>query len=179
MKNISISRYYIGAGLLSLILIALDQMTKYLAVTYLMGTEGIDIIPGVFKLYYLENRGAAFGILQGQQTFFMVMTIVVLIAIIYIYGRIPVSGKYIPLRLCSIFIISGAIGNFIDRTTQDFVVDFLYFELIDFPIFNVADIYVTVSTAIFVLLILFYYKEADLDQIKLWKTKKENNSNEN
>ncbi|MFI3172115.1 MAG: signal peptidase II [Eubacteriales bacterium] len=174
MKNLSITKHYILGLIISILLIALDQFTKYLAVVYLKGTDGIDILKGIFKLYYLENRGAAFGILQNQQIFFLFSTGIVLLLLIYVYGRIPVDFKYTPLRFCSIFLFSGAIGNMIDRASQNYVVDFLYFELIDFPVFNVADIYVTVTTAIFILLILFYYKESDLDNIKLLPWKKAN-----
>ena len=93
--------------------------------------------------------------------------IVVIISILY--TKLPLTKRFTPLRLCAIFLIAGAIGNMIDRVRQSFVVDFLYFELIDFPIFNVADIYVTVSTAVFIVLILFYYKEEELETIKLRK----------
>ena len=73
--------------------------------------------------------------------------------------------KYLPLRACAVLIAAGAVGNFIDRIRLGYVVDFLYFKLIDFPIFNVADIYVTVSTALFIVLLCFYYKEEDIDRI--------------
>ena len=73
--------------------------------------------------------------------------------------------KFLPLRICAIFIASGAIGNVIDRVRLNYVVDFLYFKLIDFPIFNVADIYVTVAAVMLVILVCFYYKEEDLERI--------------
>ena len=73
------------------------------------------------------------------------------------------TGRYLPLRLCAVGIIAGAWGNCIDRIRLNYVVDFLYFKLIDFPIFNVADIYVTVSTFTMALLICFYYKEEDFE----------------
>ena len=75
------------------------------------------------------------------------------------------SRHYMPLRVCAVLIVSGALGNFIDRVRLDYVVDFLYFKLIDFPIFNVADIYVTVTTIFLFLLLCFYYKEEELEQI--------------
>ena len=147
------------------LLVFLDQWTKSLAVKYLMGNEGIPIIDGVFRLKYLENRGAAFGMLQNQQVFFAIMTIAVLAGLGYMYYRLPVTKRYMPLEYNTILLLSGAIGNFIDRVFQNYVVDFLYFELIDFPIFNVADCYVVIATAIYALLILFYYKEEELDFI--------------
>ena len=76
------------------------------------------------------------------------------------YGR-----KYLPLRICAVLIVGGAFGNCIDRIRLNYVVDFFYFKLIDFPIFNVADIYVTVAAFLLVILILVYYKEEDLERI--------------
>lgn len=158
--------------ILTAILVFLDQWTKTLAVKYLMGNSGISIIPGVFRLQYLENRGAAFGMLQNQQSFFALMTIIVLSLLIFLYYKLPASKRYMPLEYNIILLVSGAIGNFIDRTTQSYVVDFLYFELIDFPIFNVADCYVVIATAIFALLILFYYKEEELSFFTFKKKEK-------
>ena len=140
----------------------LDQWTKALAVNQLRNQEPITLIPGVFQLHYLENRGAAFGLLQNQQFFFFISVVIISIVIIWFYTRVPINRRFLPLRLCAVFIMAGAFGNCIDRVTQRFVVDFFYFSLIDFPIFNVADIYVTVATFFLALLILFYYKEEEL-----------------
>ena len=73
--------------------------------------------------------------------------------------------KFLPLRICAVLIMAGAYGNCIDRIRYGYVVDFFYFKLIDFPIFNVADIYVTVSVAAVIILLFFYYKEEDLDRV--------------
>ena len=70
--------------------------------------------------------------------------------------KVPHERRFIPLRICMLMIASGAIGNMIDRIRLNYVIDFFYFELIDFPIFNVADIYVTVAAIFLILLILFY-----------------------
>lgn len=78
--------------------------------------------------------------------------------------------KYMPLRICSILLIAGAVGNLIDRVRLNYVIDFFYFKLIDFPIFNVADCYVVVACIIFAFLILFYYKEdSDFDFLRKQK----------
>lgn len=152
---------------ISSILIILDQYTKYLATTHLMGEEGITLIPGILSLYYLENRGAAFGMLQNAQVFFILFTIIGLTVLLYTYLKLPDTRYYLPLRILLLLIFSGAIGNFIDRIKNGFVVDFFQFTFINFPIFNVADIYVTVSVIILILLILFYYKDEDFDCISL------------
>ncbi len=158
---------YIKAAAAVILLILLDQLTKYLAVHFLLPLQGGRIlISGVFRLLYLENRGSAFGMLQNKQTFFIIFTIIVLAVILYIYYKAPKTRRMLLLRLDLILIFAGAIGNFIDRIRQGYVVDFLYFELIDFPIFNVADIYVTVGCFLLIFLLLFYYKDEELNFIK-------------
>lgn len=142
--------------------VGLDQWTKLLAVKHLMGQDAYVILDGVFELLYSENRGAAFGMLQGKQWFFLLIAVIVVSAAIYAVCRMPASRRYLPLRIIAMFLSAGAVGNMIDRFSRGYVVDFLYFKLIDFPIFNVADCYVTVSMAVFILLFLFVYKEEDL-----------------
>ena len=150
-------------GIIAVLLgVALDQYTKYLAISHLQENP-ISIIEGVFELRYLENRGAAFGLLQNQQLFFLIVGCITLLFIIYLYIRMPHTRRFVLLRVCMISITAGAVGNMIDRIRFRYVVDFLYFELIDFPIFNVADIFATVATFGLVMLLLFYYKEEDID----------------
>ena len=148
---------------LIIILILADQLTKLWALAELRGSEGISVITGIFELQYLENRGAAFGILQTHQVLFLLITVLAAVLLTYIYARIPDDKKYIPLRICYVLLMAGAFGNMIDRAFRGYVVDFFYFKLIDFPIFNVADIYVTVTMVLLMGLILFYYKEEDLE----------------
>lgn len=147
---------------LMIVFIILDQYTKLLAVYYLKDQSAYPIISRVLEFNYLENRGAAFGMLQNQKWFFVFVAVIILGCIIYILFKAPTKKKYIPLHILLTFIAAGAIGNMIDRMRLDYVVDFIYFKLINFPIFNVADIYVTCSTIILILLLLFYYKEEDL-----------------
>lgn len=163
-SNHSTNNYLIAcAG--TLLAIILDQWTKHLASANLKGQSPVILVKNVFQLCYLENRGAAFGLLQNQRIFFLISALVILIAAIWIYRKLPFHKRYLPLRLCIIGICAGAIGNMIDRVWLGYVVDFFYFNLIDFPIFNVADIYVTVSTFALVILILFYYKEDEFEDL--------------
>lgn len=151
-----------------LILVFLDQVTKFLAVVHLSpDAGGRDVIlwEGVFRLQYLENRGAAFGVLQGKRIVFFMITVVILLGVIWIFHRIPMERRFIPMQIIAVFIFAGAVGNFIDRVRLGYVVDFFYFELINFPVFNVADIYVTCAAILFAVLFLFYYKEEDLNRI--------------
>ena len=149
--------------ILIVLLVVLDQVTKYFAVMGLKDKPSIAIIENVFELHYLENRGAAFGMLQGQKIFFVCITIVILAVIAYVFAKMPNEKKYNKLNIALVFIVSGAIGNLIDRVAYNYVVDFLYFKLIDFPVFNVADIYVTLASIYFAILVLFVYKDSDLE----------------
>ena len=153
----------LGALLLCVLLIAADQATKLLAVARLKDQAPFVLLPGVLELRYLENRGAAFGILQGQKIFLVLFTGLLSALIIYFYFRVPEGKRHLPVRIFLIMLFSGAIGNFIDRCRLDYVIDFIYFKLIDFPIFNVADCYVTIAVILFAIAILFVYKEEEMD----------------
>ena len=155
---------YIKALIALLVLIGFDQWTKYLAITHLKGTAGIAILDDIFHLQYLENHGVAFGMFQGKIWFFLPLTILIACVMIFIYHKLPTSNKYLALRFCIILVTAGAFGNMIDRIRFQYVVDFLYFKLIDFPIFNVADCYVVIAVILFTILILFYYKDEDLEK---------------
>ncbi len=143
-------------------LILLDQFTKLLAVKHLMGKPSIPIIPGILELEYLENRGAAFGLLQNQKVLFLLIGTVFLIVVLYYLCRLSTDRRYRLVRFFMCLIAAGAAGNMIDRFRQEYVVDFIYVSCIDFPIFNVADMYVTVSAAAMILLLLFVYREDEL-----------------
>lgn len=165
MNHTTKKRTYLIGLLIFISGVALDQFTKYMACTHLKGKEAVVLMKNVFELRYLENRGAAFGMFQGQKYIFLIIGVLMLLAGTYFYVRMPFERRYSYLRYCIICIMTGAVGNMIDRVFYNYVVDFFYFSLIDFPIFNVADIYVTVTTVILLLLILFYYKEEDLDML--------------
>ena len=152
--------------ILTLFLILMDQVTKFLALSQLKGNPDIILIPGVLQLKYLENRGMAFGMLQGRQMLFLVLCIVFCAAMLWLFFRIPKTGYYIPLILVGGILTGGAAGNFIDRAFRGYVVDFIYVSLIDFPIFNLADIYVVCGGIALVILVLFHYRDEDFDFIK-------------
>ncbi len=153
-------------GIVCFILLTLfDQLTKRWAVLLLDGKDPIIVIKNVFQFYYLENRGAALGLLQGRRTVFIIITFVVLAVVAVLYVRIPYERKYRILRVLMVFIAAGAVGNFIDRISQGYVVDFLYFDIIDFPVFNVADCYVTISVIVLILVLIFKYKDEDFNEM--------------
>lgn len=172
-------KLYLTGAFISIFLILLDQLTKYLAVRMLRAGGPFVLIKGVFELRYLENQGAAFGVLQGKKMFFIVVTVLMILLLLYVYGKIPAEKRFFALHGICITLFAGAVGNFIDRICHNYVIDFFYFSLINFPIFNMADIYVTCAVAVFIVLFLFYYKEADMDRLAVlifpWKRKRRQN----
>ena len=158
----TIGKRYGVLAVCATLLIALDQWAKSMAYNTLRVNGPLVLIKGIFELLYSENRGAAFGMMQEKQLFFFLIAVLVLGAVAYLIYKMPSDGKYRPLAVCLMMISAGAVGNMIDRVSQGYVVDFLYFKLINFPIFNVADCYVTVGAACLVFLIMFYYKDEDM-----------------
>ena len=143
-----------------------DQFTKKWALANLGDHQPVPLIEGILEFLRIENHGAAFGILQGQMSFFYIISAAVGIVILYVLLRMPCETRYYPLLITVSFIAAGAVGNLIDRIFRRSVVDFIYFKPIDFPVFNVADIYVTTATAVMMILVLFYYKDEEFDFLK-------------
>lgn len=153
---------------IAFVCVLFDQFTKHLAVVHLKDQEPIVLIPRVLELRYLENRGAAFGVLQNQKIFFIIMTCIILALVVYALWKLPDVSRFKALHIMGGFLMAGAIGNFLDRIRLDYVVDFIYISLIDFPIFNVADMYVS-FTCVIGLVLLFWgpYKEEDFSFLKI------------
>lgn len=137
--------YYV----IALAIIIIDQFTKYLVVRNMQIGDSIPLIPDVFHLTSHRNMGAAFGILQNQRLLFIIITVAVVIGIVVSLVRIGKSQPRVSLALS--LVLGGAIGNFIDRVSTGQVVDFLYIKLIDFPIFNVADMAITFGVGLLML----------------------------
>lgn len=155
--------------LLMLLLLVIDQFTKYLAVERLQGKPAFVLIDEVLELDYLENRGAAFGMLQNQKFFLVAVGVVFLLVISWLLWKLPDHKKYLPLHFLAVMIMAGGLGNMIDRIRLDYVVDFISFVLINYPIFNVADIFVVVATIGVVILLLFVYRDEDLPDIAFFR----------
>ena len=158
--------------ILAVCLIIFDQITKKIVLARLVGNPFV-LIEGVFEFRYLENRGAAFGILQNSIPFFIVIAVVILVIVIWCFLRLPAGKHYLPFNIALLLLFSGAVGNMIDRIFRQYVVDFMYFRLIDFPIFNVADCYVTIGAALVIISVIFVYKEGDLSMLLPGKGGKE------
>ena len=173
MRNVKKARQLIIFIISVCLLVGIDQFTKYIVEMKLKGHSPFVIIKGVFEFSYLRNTGAAWGIFSGGRIILIIFTCIVLIIIAFIVYRTPDEKKYLPFRCVLILLCAGAIGNMIDRIVNSYVIDFVYFKLIDFPIFNVSDIYVSVSMCLLIILIFFVYKDNDFDFLSIKKAKKD------
>lgn len=174
--------FFIAAGL-----IAFDQFSKVLAINHLKDKNPIVIIKNVFELLYVENKGAAYGMLAGKISLFLIITFILVPLLIFsihkISNIIEEFGDKVNviafkiLQIDMVVIVAGAIGNFIDRVTKGYVIDYFYFKLIDFPVFNVADCYITVAVIVFLIICFFVLKENELDYLmsskKKWQVENE------
>ncbi|NCC15488.1 MAG: signal peptidase II [Clostridia bacterium] len=145
----------------AVILIGLDQATKYLALVNLKPIGSMVLANGFLDLTFVENRGVAFGMFSGQRWFILLLTGVITVVLLYYFAKLPKTNEYKFVRMSMVLIFAGAIGNMIDRIFRGYVVDFFEFAFIDFPVFNVADIYVVIGVFVLAFLILFVIKDPE------------------
>ena len=154
---------YIYQALVFALFVAIDQITKVLARTKLVdefgNSKSFYLIKNVLCFHYLENRGSVWGILQGKINFLLIVSLFLFIILLYVYIKLPKTTNYLVLLWIDVFMLVGAVGNTIDRIVFGYVTDFIYFELINFPIFNFADICITLAAAVTVVMILTRYKD--------------------
>ncbi len=169
-------RNLIFSLLMLCVLMGVDQFTKLLAISRLKGQPSFIILQSVLEFSYLliknilsfsylENTGAAFSSFEGRQAFLITLTVVVILLLAWKLFTLPATRRFTPMRLCMLFILGGAGGNLLDRLVRHYVVDFIYFVPINFPKFNVADVYITCGVALLALLLFFYYTEEELDRL--------------
>lgn len=163
MKNFFHKYILLFGPVLSLVLIVLDRLTKELAVLKLKDNVPYVVWDGVLEFYYFENTGAAWGMLKEKQGFFYILTVVFCIVVIWEIIRIYKNPRFMPLIYTFFAVLAGALGNFYDRISFKYVVDFIYVKIINFPIFNLADCYITVSVIILMLLLFFYYTDDEFE----------------
>ena len=150
--------YSLGA----MILVTLDQLVKLWAIANLQGQPERPLIQGFLHLTYLENTGAAFGLMAGfggAQVLLSVVKVIFMALIIAYFAILPRETRFAFVRVPLIMIFAGGIGNLIDRVRLGFVVDMFAFRFIDFPVFNVADIYVKTGAVLFAVIVLFVVKD--------------------
>lgn len=163
MKDKAAKKSVVFAALLSAVLIITDQIIKYIIKSNMAVGEHISLIKDVFEIRYVTNTGTAWSLLSGHVWLLAAISIVIMLVLVMLYRNLLCSPIYRPLRICLIFIFSGAAGNLIDRIFLHEVIDYLYFKLIDFPIFNFADMCVSVTVFVAAAFILFKYSGNDFD----------------
>lgn len=152
-------------------LLLVDQASKLCAVHFLQGKPSQPIIPGVFELKYIQNTGSAFGLFAQSGHLVVVLTLLLAAFLVFLYFKMPLTREYRMYRVFMLVLVAGGLGNIIDRFTRGFVVDFFYFSLIDFPVFNVADCYITV-TAVCLFVYCLRDKEGRLERLFIKKADK-------
>ena len=147
------------ALMLSAVLVGIDQLIKLQVLSVLAPVGRIEVVRGFFYLTYVENRGAAFGILQGHTNILTVVTSMVLVGALYLLLSGRIASAFLTWSLS--LVIAGGAGNLIDRIFRSFVVDYLDFSVIfGFPVFNFADCCVVVGTALILCGILWHDRQA-------------------
>lgn len=138
---------------LVVLLVVVDQLTKYLVITKLMPINAVTVFDGILQFRYVENTGAAFGIFSDKTELLSIFTaVIILVGFIYLL-LVKVESK---LHMYAwIFILAGGVGNLIDRVLRGFVVDFIEVLFVDYAVFNVADCFVTIGAVLLILYVLF------------------------
>lgn len=162
------------SALIILLIIIFDQISKQLAVLHLKDAEAVSFIPGLLSFRYHENSGAAWGILSEHRWVFMTVSSVAILAIVgfFIYCRIKNEKLSLLLIISLSFFCGGGIGNMIDRFFLGYVVDFLRFDFINFPIFNVADSFISIGACLMVLYLV-------IETVKEYQEKKHLKTDDN
>lgn len=146
-----------------------DYLGKLFVTDYLKGKGSYIIIDNVLQLTYKENDGGFFGFLKNQQLFILFICSIFILMVVVVLIKLPDTPKFNGANLALSFILAGSVANFYDRIMHDCIIDYIYFISIDFPVFNLADFYLVVGTLIIILLLIFKYREMDLDFLKFKK----------
>ena len=144
--------------ILILLIIALDRVSKILALKYLSVIDTHPLIKNIFHLTYRENTGAAFSMLSGKRILLVGFTAVAISVMIFVMEKARRKGEHWLFTLSLSMIIGGAIGNLIDRATLGYVIDYFDFRLINFAVFNVADSFISVGAVLLGISVLFEEK---------------------
>ena len=151
--------------ILSAVIVGIDQLIKYFVYNFLKPVGSIDVIPGLFSLDYVENKGAAFGMMANMRWVFIVFTIVVIAIILYVVFKKKITNKLFIAS--AILLIGGGIGNLIDRIFLGFVIDYLSISFFP-PVCNFADYCITIGTVLLLVYLLFfsdYFKSNKKDKL--------------
>ena len=151
--------------LFSAVVVAADQLTKYLVVENIPLYADVPLLPGVVQLTYAQNTGAAFSMLQGQQWLFALIFALFTAAIIWAYFKKPLPFSKFEW-FCIAAIYAGGLGNMIDRLRLGYVIDMIETQFISFPVFNVADSFITCGCIVLVISLIFFNKAFWKDEKK-------------
>lgn len=143
------------AIVIGILLIAVDQITKLYALNVIKPQGTITVIDNFYYFTYVENRGAAFGMMQNKQWFFIIVTLLIFAAFGYVLLKYKIEGKLFFAAVVLIF--GGGVGNLIDRIFRGYVVDFLQFSFFS-PVCNLADYFITVGAVLLIISVLFCKK---------------------
>ena len=143
--------------LISILLIIADQISKIAALKILKPLSSVVILKNIFSLSYVENRGAAFGMMQNSRWIFIVVTTVAILALIVYRFKFKPKGFIVNSALC--MLLAGAVGNMIDRVFRGYVIDMLEVTFISYPVFNLADCFVVIGAILLCIYILFIYDD--------------------
>ena len=156
---------YLFMALFAAGVIAADQITKYLVLTHIPLYAQTEAVPGLFHLTYVQNTGAAFSSFQGMQWLFVLIFLVFTVAIVWEFSKKRWPFKTFE-RWCIAAIYAGGLGNMIDRMRFGYVVDMIAVDFIDFPVFNVADCFITCGCILLIFHLIFFNKEFWKDEKK-------------
>ena len=156
-------------------IVGLDQWTKYLTMKHLAGGGEVKFIGNAVVFSYMQNRGMAWGLFQNAQFVLCLLTILAIAVIVFLYVRTPFKPEYRPIRIAEVMLVGGALGNLVDRIFRfdpaeggtyfhGYVVDMIYVKAINFPVFNVADIFVSLAFLSFLFLLIFVYNEDEFNK---------------
>ena len=140
--------------IISLVLIGADQAIKYLVINNIALTDTIEVIPDILNIVYVKNTGAAFSILSGRTYILSIVSFVVCVALVWYLIKQKPSSKLLLVSLG--MILGGAAGNLIDRVARQFVVDYIEVCFITFPVFNLADMAITIGAALLMIYVIFF-----------------------
>ncbi len=155
------ARYRVWMLTPAALLVFLDQLFKWLTVRFLQEGQGVPLIEGVFELMYVKNPGAAFSILENKRLFFILLTAVVMgfLLLVILSGR---YRRHMLLNISFVLVLAGGIGNLIDRCRFGYVIDYLYFKWINFPVFNFADCCLVVGAVLMLIFFFFIYEDTSV-----------------
>ncbi len=134
--------------LIAVLMILMDQLSKWIITKYLVIGETIPLWPGVFHLTSVRNRGASFNIFEGQKGLLIALALIISVIIVFFIRKHASSNKLLGIGLS--LVLSGALGNMLDRIFRSEVVDMLDFRLINFPVFNGADVFINIGVCLFI-----------------------------